>query len=93
MSVNTVDNYSRAIFDVFGRHPLLVKEPHQHHDHLTFTLKVPDRDIQFSFLIDTKEDSLKECKMFEGQNVSCRFGGLEPYELANELKFNLNGMI
>ena len=91
-NVNSLDGYTTALFEVFGIQPLLVKEPYLHHGHLTFTLQVPDRDIQFSFLIDTATDTLEECKMFEGQNVSCRYGGIVPYELADELKFNLNGM-
>ena len=36
-NVNSLDGYTTALFEVFGIQPLLVKEPHLHHDHLTFT--------------------------------------------------------
>lgn len=91
--VNTVENYKKALFNVFGVEPNLLSEPYQHHRHETFTMEIPDTAFTFTFLINTETDILEDLKMYEGSWLSLRLGGLVPYEVQNELKFAINGMI
>lgn len=90
--VNTVENYKKALFNVFGVEPNLLSEPHKHHRHETFTMEIPETAFTFTFLINTESDELEDLKMYEGSWLSIRLGGLVPYEVQDELKFAINGM-